>query len=556
LPKTAFKDDRSSKEGKPNDKRIRILREKQPPKPSMSPPSQPQTTQAEPSSSPSGEDPRLARGSYDDLHDARHEALARHDDLLLALRDLPVQHIVHPKTSYKTAYLLLFTLGWLGGHRYYLRRWLSALSYTFTFGWFGLGIALDIFLTFFMVREARAQEMGVKINLDEAPQALWQEDKKTSHLGLGLRLFLFVLWPPMLVLFAVGFHFTLIAFLILLLLLFSLLVGSIDGGLASAENMQQNPIIAQIPFLSTALSTIRSFQEHYQLHKPRSILYYLFFPFVGFPMMIVSKTARAEFRVYWGFFLLIAGGLATSMIASYSTFYPPYLGLADAAKYTFFALIMLLILSTSFTMPTVTTCFYLSLTNRQRMLRIAAGISFALSLGVLIQGLREHDNWLSPRGDQAIEAKLSLVRFRNDLRPSVEMFTRYYAPQLPLSYCARAGVTMNEEMTERLRLSLAGLFAYDERPALRVLYICPQAGRIRPWLGISVSTGIFGNHNATVLLYASHPEEGTLFSRWKELPQTIREHFQITNNKEEKHYRPDTLRHASLIDDWMQFPTR
>jgi TM2 domain-containing membrane protein YozV len=51
------------------------------------------------------------------------------------------------------AYLLWFFLGILGGHRYYLRRFGTAILYTLTMGLFGIGWFVDLFLIPYVTRE-------------------------------------------------------------------------------------------------------------------------------------------------------------------------------------------------------------------------------------------------------------------------------------------------------------------------------------------------------------------------------------------------------------------
>jgi TM2 domain-containing membrane protein YozV len=48
--------------------------------------------------------------------------------------------------SYTVAWLLLVLLGVLGAHRFYLRRWGTAVLYLCSLGVFGLGIVYDLFV--------------------------------------------------------------------------------------------------------------------------------------------------------------------------------------------------------------------------------------------------------------------------------------------------------------------------------------------------------------------------------------------------------------------------
>lgn len=47
--------------------------------------------------------------------------------------------------SKKVAYLIWLFLGLFGGHKFYLERFGSGVLYLFTFGFFGIGWALDFF---------------------------------------------------------------------------------------------------------------------------------------------------------------------------------------------------------------------------------------------------------------------------------------------------------------------------------------------------------------------------------------------------------------------------
>jgi len=45
-----------------------------------------------------------------------------------------------------TALILCIFLGWLGVHHFYTGRWLLGIIYLFTYGFWGLGIVLDIIM--------------------------------------------------------------------------------------------------------------------------------------------------------------------------------------------------------------------------------------------------------------------------------------------------------------------------------------------------------------------------------------------------------------------------
>ena len=62
-----------------------------------------------------------------------------------------VVHVIDRKDAYSdksrgVALLLCVLLGWVGGHRFYARRYGTAVLYLLTFGLLGFGIGVDFFL--------------------------------------------------------------------------------------------------------------------------------------------------------------------------------------------------------------------------------------------------------------------------------------------------------------------------------------------------------------------------------------------------------------------------
>lgn len=53
-----------------------------------------------------------------------------------------------------------FFLGWAGVHRFYCEKWLTGLIWLLTFGLFGVGWFIDLFLTAGMVDHANLMAMG------------------------------------------------------------------------------------------------------------------------------------------------------------------------------------------------------------------------------------------------------------------------------------------------------------------------------------------------------------------------------------------------------------
>lgn len=54
------------------------------------------------------------------------------------------------------AYLLLFTLGFFGGHQFYIGKIGRGVGYLFTGGWFGVGLLIDLFTLPSQVRTINA----------------------------------------------------------------------------------------------------------------------------------------------------------------------------------------------------------------------------------------------------------------------------------------------------------------------------------------------------------------------------------------------------------------
>lgn len=51
----------------------------------------------------------------------------------------------HSSKSKTVAFVLCLFLGIFGAHRYYLRRYWTAIFYTLTLGCFGIGVVIDLF---------------------------------------------------------------------------------------------------------------------------------------------------------------------------------------------------------------------------------------------------------------------------------------------------------------------------------------------------------------------------------------------------------------------------
>src|SRR5262245_58389714 len=83
-----------------------------------------------------------------------------------------------PQKSLLWAYLFWLCLGLIGGHRFYLGRWLTGLLYLFTAGLYGLGFALDFFLLPWMVAHTNRklrEKAEREAMLEVLPVAEWTE---------------------------------------------------------------------------------------------------------------------------------------------------------------------------------------------------------------------------------------------------------------------------------------------------------------------------------------------------------------------------------------------
>ena len=57
-----------------------------------------------------------------------------------------LDHLKRSRKPKATAFLLCLLFGWLGIHRYYLGRYKSGILYTLTFGFFFIGVLVDLYL--------------------------------------------------------------------------------------------------------------------------------------------------------------------------------------------------------------------------------------------------------------------------------------------------------------------------------------------------------------------------------------------------------------------------
>ncbi|NUM36120.1 MAG: TM2 domain-containing protein [Candidatus Brocadiae bacterium] len=295
----------------------------------------------------------------------------------------PSQNLSTPK-SYVTAYFIWLFLGIIGGHRFYLGKWFTGLLYAVSFGFLGVGWLLDFFLIVPMVKSARKKatlQVLSEANVpEEAPLPAWA--KESSFFGLlelPFQIMFFLFFPGILVIFAVLLHQIEFAIMIVVLLALVGLLGSFQ------KTLLQYPFLDKIPALGDAISIVTDLHKFYYNNKPRSFLYYLFYPVSGFIGILFSEKSRIEFKLY----LKILGSLLLVLIIdtifSYSSLYPPHLDWKDAIFIIFLQLIMMFFALLSLVIPMVSTSFQWNLQGRKRTSQFFTflGLSLAIFFGNL-----------------------------------------------------------------------------------------------------------------------------------------------------------------------------
>ena len=444
-----------------------------------------------------------------------------------------------PRTSYRTAFILCVLLGWLGGHRYYMRLWGTAILYNFSFGLFGIGVLVDLLTLPLLVRERRDIEAGIPLPPTEASWADGEQASWWSWFQLMLRYAILILAPPITVILAISFGQYIAVALVFLLLAFSLLVGSISRGLYGLEDVKELAGgIKPLELGVKAMAITSRIERHYSEHRTGSVFYYLLYPLLVPFAMLFSPRARREFRQFLSLFYVMVIGVVAHNLWNYRKIY-----FTDATSDPVFGLVVSVFLGVAgiilffgCVVPMVSSSFYLSKTGRSLSLRGTAAVALAIC-GWAVVWSRGGDS-IPVRATLTILEKFNSPNFKQEFTATSKLFLagEMYrlrfdrGSQADLTYRNGAQVVREERLTKWYRNLAADLFRDEEAKALSVVSVYPGDGP--PWLAIRLDPDplrMRGALGGAVLLYAASPD-GQVFTRWDTLESynpRIRGCFQV-----------------------------
>lgn len=448
--------------------------------------------------------------------------------------------VVIPKKSIFRAYLLWFFLGWMGGHRYYAGKWISGLFYTFSLGFLFMGWAVDLFLVPFMIKEANkqiereAEEYPHWFASLEFPLAPWAQQALEHRSFAPLKMAFVILGPFIFVLGVVLLNQLELAFLGLIIL-------GITGFMGSAEKLQKYiekyPALEKLPVVGDAVETMKKLYQFYYENKPRSILFYAFYPITAPISLLLSSRTRREMSLYSKILLSIGLVAIIETLLSYSSLYPPFLTWRDALWLVFLNLLATFFVVTCFMMPMVSTAFSLNFSGHHKKLRTLTAIALVISISAGIHSYLNTRKAISFTGAMRLSARLDKDAFRKELKESVTMFLRYYLRDLGEPLPSKGEPCLvHPTLTEKFRRHISSLAVADESNAFTVIvfhYNTPKENtgfdESRIGLGIKLVDG-----TKYFLLYLMDGK-GKLYSSWEDAPSVLRSPFVAIEKDESGH---------------------
>ncbi|GEM_PF-1777125 len=450
------------------------------------------------------------------------------------------------RKSYVIAYLALIFLGWLGVHRYYVGRWKSGFLYMITMGFFGLGLLLDFYLLYFMVKQARQQaKIGInqpnfipsfkKLFLSSKQEDLapWMSQETNNFYRILdisddiARVLLFIIAPLLIIFLSVFIDGALIVGIIMLFIL--VLVGYVNNMNYTLTIIEQTfkkyPHLSGIPLLSDAVDTVRNFYDYYYNNKPKNIIYYLFYPVIIL-FKIFPKSDRTELKLYGNIVLVI---LITLILESIFSSKSSYLSIWTTMENIILVILMIFFFSILPFITIVTTSFKFRLSGKQKRINKITTITLLLSI-LLFIGTQQEDmqrNNVSFNSSLNVESNMDVLIFREDLSVTTDMFLSYYHKKI-MPFELQNNIQVHQNLTDLYHRHIGGLVSENEAKMFKI-FTLPEPdtqNSDKRWLGVHYSNLSFGQIEKPIILFMISPD-GNFYSSWKKLPTNIQTQFTI-----------------------------
>lgn len=358
----------------------------------------------------------------------------------------------------------------------------------------------------------------------------WANASEQSAWAVTLRGVLAVVCTPIFVAVAITlrqFHVLVLLFIVLVAVAF---LGSGESLLA------RYPVLGNIKLLGGALRVTGALDAHYREHRPRSFFLYAIYPLYALFGSFVSRTVRREVLLHARVVGVVAVVLVLDALFGYFGTYPPYLGPAVALRLLLLQLVLVLVFSSIYLMPMLTTMYTIGLSGRRTTMRVVVVLSLVLS------GLSGTWAWANtqevlPYLDQVrLAARLRSADFRKDLDDLAEMFLDYSQEHGWLVSNVKPAV--DSKATVKFRSLVRGVVSGVEHRSFDVISFTVNG---KTWGGIRAFLG-----KRVLLLYLRAPD-GKMIKRSALMPKAARAMFRIGEASPGRH-RADVVS-AGLIDD-------
>ncbi|MCA9719659.1 MAG: TM2 domain-containing protein [Myxococcales bacterium] len=403
----------------------------------------------------------------------------------LAVADADEQHeLFVPLRNVGLAYFCLVFLGWLGVHRFYVRRPFSGTLYAFTLGFFGIGLLVDLVLLPRLVRRVNEELRRAAAEDPEhfrkreriAPWAHQDREGWSAQLLLVAGFWFIV--TPLFAAITLGMGFESGPIYLAVTLIVIALFGS------PHRLKQRYPKLEKVPVLEQVLERLVGLEDYYYEHKPRALIYYLCYPIAAPIAAIFSRPARAEAKMYARVHVLIAGVLALNIVGKWGfALWDETLPTVDAVIILVLIFLMTIMGLTAYVVPTTSTAFSLNLSGRrtQTLLLAAIGGGLAVPVSLAVHSCNEHrvtlpdDVLLSARlQERPFQCQLESVS-RMVLHHELHERARGQAPPPPRT--GEPSVVVDMKLTEKYRKILGGFISAGETKAFTVAVITwPDGG--------------------------------------------------------------------------------
>lgn len=365
-----------------------------------------------------------------------------------------------------TAYLLLIFLGFLGVHRYYLRKDRSAILYSLTFGFLFVGVIVDLFILPWLVIQTRKEGVAdsslEKINKytysQEIDQPHWSHfesgmDKFKSFFEYNVQLMAVLIIPVVLATLAVVTSENWIIWV---------MAGTTSALLLHAyhDEILSSSVFTYIPFFSFINNTCFKLKSLYFNKKPLPTITYVLYP-IWAPFSMVKSIKKKEELI------LFSGIIATNISVFVGYLVYQVYGLSIEQLQMFLnaqigvSLVVLVVAIGLFTTFITAICRW-DIQGKRKAAKIGSGwgvIVSAFAILVLVGVLYEGKYQFYHKEKAKLQMRLTSTTFRAEIEQLCKSYLRFIVANPKMS---------DAEKHQALRHFLGGIVSPGELQLFRV----------------------------------------------------------------------------------------